>query len=386
MTLAAIQASLTAVQGFKKLKRLRKAPSQFRDLENEIIKYKPILLELDALLQMQAEQSSLSESFTYSLLPCAERTKRDLADLETLALSVLSPKNGRGIFRVKRTLWMWKEHEIEKLRKRLESSRHDLMLSISLASAHSIKRIENSHCKRDNIPDGESHFIKPSKSDLGCHMVQRRSHVRPPEVLRPPRTTVSQESDSAQVNTLSHRPRHDLSTAQLMFGLSPGFDRVEILARSRNAIPHVQSLLQGISYSSYLASMQTLSKQFMNLGKFFSLPTVVPLTLLPHDFHSRLPIPRADPRKSSLQMTLFWGWLVTLLLKLCRLASPERPLKIQNIRPPNDSIFFFARMGFVEEIKKLLLTGRASLLDVEHPNHKSALYVSDCMELEANSR
>lgn len=59
------------------------------------------------------------------------------------------------------------------------------------------------------------------------------------------------------------------------------------------------------------------------------------------------------------------------------------PLRLYNIRSSDSSIFLFARMDFVEEVKKLLVMGQASLLDVEYPHNKTALYVSKFLA-EAN--
>lgn len=68
------------------------------------------------------------------------------------------------------------------------------------------------------------------------------------------------------------------------------------------------------------------------------------------------------------------------------MLGPERCLTAFNVRPTNSSIFFFARMGFVDEMKKLFVTGQASPVDIEHPFNKTALHVSKSRTMEISSR
>ncbi|KAL9609152.1 MAG: hypothetical protein Q9167_006064 [Letrouitia subvulpina] len=54
----------------------------------------------------------------------------------------------------------------------------------------------------------------------------------------------------------------------------------------------------------------------------------------------------------------------------------ERCLTTVNVLPRNSNIFFFARMGFVDEMQKLLGSRQASVLDVEYPDNRTALWMS----------
>ena len=68
------------------------------------------------------------------------------------------------------------------------------------------------------------------------------------------------------------------------------------------------------------------------------------------------------------------------------MLGPERSLRFPTVRPTNSSVFFFARMGFIEEMKKLFVTGQASPLDLEYPFNKTALYVSKSTATVMSSR
>lgn len=55
--------------------------------------------------------------------------------------------------------------------------------------------------------------------------------------------------------------------------------------------------------------------------------------------------------------------------------KPGRCLTTVNVLPLNSNIFYFARMGFVDEMQKLLGSGQASVLDVEYPHNRTVLWV-----------
>lgn len=52
-----------------------------------------------------------------------------------------------------------------------------------------------------------------------------------------------------------------------------------------------------------------------------------------------------------------------------------------NVLPRNSNIFYFARMGFVDEMQKLLGSRQASVLDVEYPDNRTILWVSCILSL-----
>ncbi|KAL9038878.1 MAG: hypothetical protein Q9214_005106 [Letrouitia sp. 1 TL-2023] len=56
--------------------------------------------------------------------------------------------------------------------------------------------------------------------------------------------------------------------------------------------------------------------------------------------------------------------------------KPGRCLTTINVLPRNSNIFYFARMGFVDEMQKLLGSRQASALDVEYPDNRTALWMS----------
>lgn len=53
-----------------------------------------------------------------------------------------------------------------------------------------------------------------------------------------------------------------------------------------------------------------------------------------------------------------------------RLACPGIALSFPRILPPDSSIFVYIRAGRIEEVKTLLLEGRASVLDVARPESR----------------
>lgn len=137
----------------------------------------------------------------------------------------------------------------------------------------------------------------------------------------------------------------------------------------------------------YLEKFDLVGKQIQLLNKNLSLSTSpgggrrgIQKHIENYDIHERT---LTDTGQSSnrqghqplLVRTVNWAML-----------GPERSLRFPTVRPTNSSSFFFARMGFVEELKELLVTGQASPLDLEHPFNRTALYVSKSTAMVISSR
>ena len=80
---------------------------------------------------------------------------------------------------------------------------------------------------------------------------------------------------------------------------------------------------------------------------------------------------------------VFPPWLLRRSLELStKFGShygPSLMLKLLKVRPESAPIFWAARTGAINHIKRLLSAGEATPCDINHPERKSALHVSQCI-------
>jgi flavodoxin len=89
---------------------------------------------------------------------------------------------------------------------------------------------------------------------------------------------------------------------------------------------------------------------------------------------------QASPRLALKMYYRFPSWLlyrlITLTIMMSPLDGPELLLRTQRIINPEALIFRYSRQGKTEEIKQLLASGQASVLDISADDGVSALVVS----------
>ena len=273
-----VQAGIAVTKSIKKVKHWKGAPESLSKLKYELSEFEVVLSEIEALLQAQEKLNSMNHTSPQSLVLALEKLKRSVMDLETFIADTLTSVSTDGTVKAKRMAWIWKEHRIEELKKRLCYSGQYLALCLNTNLAESQMRIEQAHQQR-----ADRHL-----ENLG--------------------------SVGRQIEMLNEK---------LSLSTSP------VGARRRNQ-KHIEN------YDVHERSLTDTGQSSTRQG------------------HQPLLVEEVD-----------WAML-----------GPERSLRFPSVRPTNSSIFFFARMGFIEELKKLFVTGQASPLDLEYPFNKTALYVS----------
>ena len=285
--LTVIQAGIAVTKSLKKVKQWKGAPESLSKLKDEISEFEVVLSEIEALLQAEEKLYSTHHTSPQSLVLAFEKLKRSVMNLKTF-IDTLTSVDADGTVKAKRMAWIWKEHRMEELRKRLCYSGQYLTLCLNTNLAESQIRIEQAHQRR-----ADQHL-----ENLG--------------------------SVGRQIEMLNKK---------LSLRTSPGGPRRRNQKHIENYDVHERTL----TYTSRSSNRQG---------------------------HQPLLVEEVD-----------WAML-----------GPERSLRFPSVRPTNSGIFFFARMGFIEEMKKLFVTGQASPLDLEYPFNKTALYVSKSTATVMSSR
>ncbi|KAL8694797.1 MAG: hypothetical protein Q9224_003507 [Gallowayella concinna] len=357
-------------RGLRKLLKLRGVPDLVLALNNEVSDLQLLLNEVGTLVQKEARS-------VHSLPRILERIQAKLNNLD-LILRRFSTNTGPKW--PARVLWLKEEPNVLRIRNELGTLKQDLTTALGLSSSSTALRVQ------------------VELQDLRLATDKRQLSVS---------QTIVERHSSLQSSVLEsqhHNERGFDRLEQQLLAITEQIQQRQILPASTHGdYPWVSAAKQPHEYMPTTPAFSALQMRFLshrrceascrcachtesrsNTPKF--LKSVVGMLYVGYSGVPALS-PSCDMSgckgnaEGLLQVhyffpSWFWGKVISMALGVNQTYGPEFCLRVANVRADLDPIFLHSYNGDVDNVRSILVAGKASVMDVTARDGNSLLHLA----------